>query len=100
MTALAAKHRDASEYIDVPVAAVARDGAVAGPAQANRGRRHLAALGGTISLGLAALFLWCPVHRFPQAQPCHGARWYIPYAARTPTTSGRKVNLHAHARAW
>jgi len=100
MTALAAKQRDASAYIDDPVAAIALDDEVSTPAPVNPWRRHLAASGGTISLGLAALYLWCPVHRFPQAQPFHGARWYNPYAAITPTTRWRKVNLHVHGRAW
>ena len=60
----------------------------------------LAAAVGTLSLGLAALYLWCPVHHFPAAQRFHGQRWYNPYAAITPTTTWKKVNLHAHARAW
>jgi hypothetical protein len=59
----------------------------------------LGAAGNCLLLGLAALYLWCPVHRFPGPRRFHGERWYNPYAA----TSGerwRKVNLHAHSRAW
>jgi hypothetical protein len=52
------------------------------------------------SLALAALYLWCPVHRFPAAQPFHGARWYNPYAGVPAGTPWRKVNLHAHSRVW
>jgi hypothetical protein len=49
---------------------------------------------------LGALYLWCPVHRFPAPLPFHGAHWYNPYAAVTPATRWEKVNLHAHSRAW
>jgi len=99
MTALAAKQRDASEYLDDPVAAIRLDDE--GPSGSPRHtRRVFAASTGTIALLLAALYLWCPVHRFPRAQPFHGALWYNPYAAISPMASWRKVNLHVHARAW
>jgi hypothetical protein len=100
MTALAANKRETSEYVDDPVALIELRDEVRSPSPPRTWRRHLAASGGTISLGLAALYLWCPVHRFPQAQPFHGARWYNPYAGVTPATNWRKVNLHSHAHAW
>jgi len=99
MTALAAKQRDASEYVDDPVVAIRLDDEVPS-ASPRRARRALAASGGTIALLLAALYLWCPVHRFPRAQPFHGPGWYNPYRGIMATTRWRKVNLHVHNRAW
>ena len=63
-------------------------------------RRLLGAAASSIWLSLAALYLWCPVHRFPPARPFEGSRWYNPYGSVTPATPWQKVNLHAHARAW
>jgi hypothetical protein len=97
MTALAAERR-VSASIDDPIASPFIGDGI--EERRSRPRRVLAAVAGTLSLGLAALYLWCPVHHFPQAQPFHGRRWYNPYAAMTPTTTWKKVNLHAHARAW
>src|SRR5690348_7706123 len=51
-------------------------------------------------LAVAALYLWCPAHRFPAAQPFHGSRWYNPYAGVGPGAPWRKINLHAHSRVW
>jgi hypothetical protein len=61
--------------------------------------RILGAAGNGVLLGVAALYLWCPVHRFPEPRPFHGDGWYNPYAAAS-AESWRKVNLHAHSRAW
>ena len=98
MTALAAERCVSRESIDDPIASpFVGDGV---EKRRSRRRRVLALAAGTLSLGLAALYLWCPVHRFPPAQPFRGQRWYNPYAAITPTTTWKKVNLHAHARAW
>ncbi|HEY7233416.1 MAG TPA: hypothetical protein VH539_04660 [Gemmatimonadaceae bacterium] len=63
-------------------------------------RRLLGAAASSVWLSLAALYLWCPVHRFPPARPFAGRRWYNPYGSVTPATPWQKVNLHAHARAW
>jgi len=62
--------------------------------------RVLAATGNAALLGLAALYLWCPVHRFPTPRPFHGQYLYNPYASVTGDTRWWKVNLHAHTRAW
>src|ERR1051325_4655641 len=62
--------------------------------------RTLGATGNATLLGLAALYLWCPVHRFPAPLPFHGQHWYNPYAAVTSDMHWWKVNLHAHTRAW
>jgi hypothetical protein len=62
--------------------------------------RTFGVVGSTFCLALAVLYLWCPVHRFPTAQPFHGPRWYNPYAGLGPGSSWRKANLHAHSRAW
>ena len=62
--------------------------------------RTCGALCSAFALALAVLYLWCPVHRFPAAQPFHGSRWYNPYADLTPQTSWHKANLHAHSRVW
>jgi hypothetical protein len=64
------------------------------------GCRTVAAIANAFGLALAAVYLWCPVHRFPTARPFHGDRWYNPYASIGTSTSWRKVNLHAHSRAW
>jgi len=63
MTALAAERRVSSESSDDPIASpIVGDGV---EKRRSRRRRMLAAATGTLSLGLAALYLWCPVHRFP-----------------------------------
>ena len=54
----------------------------------------------TFALVLAVLYLWCPVHSFPAAQPFHGSRWYNPYAGVNAGTPWHKANLHAHSRVW
>jgi hypothetical protein len=97
MTALAAERRVSSESIDDPIASFVVDEVEKRP---SRRRRVLAAGAGSLSLGLAALYLWCPVHHFPGAVPFRGRRWYNPYASITPATAWKKVNFHAHARAW
>jgi hypothetical protein len=98
MTALAAERRVSSESVDDLIASLLVGDGV--EKRRSRRRRTLAAAAGTLLLGLAALYLWCPVHHFPQSQPFHGRRWYNPYAAITPSTTWKKVNLHAHRRAW
>jgi hypothetical protein len=98
MTAVAAERRVSSEYFDDIDAATSLGEVVCTPRP--RSRRVLRATAGTVWFALAALYLWCPVHRFPKAAPFHGGRWYNPYAAVTPATTWRKVNLHAHGRAW
>lgn len=62
--------------------------------------RTLGGTGNATLLGLAALYLWCPVHRFPAPRPFHGQHWYNPYATVTSETRWWKVNLHAHTHAW
>jgi len=62
--------------------------------------RTFGAVCSILALALAVLYLWCPVHSFPAAQPFHGSRWYNPYAALTPGTHWHKANLHAHSRVW
>src|ERR1700760_4488404 len=62
--------------------------------------RTLRATGNATLLGLAALYLWCPVHRFPAPRPFHGQHWYNPYATVTSDMQWWKVNLHAHTHAW
>lgn len=62
--------------------------------------RILSVTGSTCGLAVAALYLWCPVHRFPTATPFQGGRWYNPYAGVTTRTPWKKVNLHAHSRVW
>jgi hypothetical protein len=96
MTALAAKRRVSARYDDGAPAASPLDS----PANWLGSRRILRATAGTISFGLAALYLWCPVHRFPAPRSFQGPFWYNPYAAITPTSAWQKVNLHAHTRAW
>jgi hypothetical protein len=96
MTALAAKRRVSSEYSDGAVTASLLDN----PAKRQRSGRLLRASAGTIWFGLAAVYLWCPVHRFPAARPFLGRFWYNPYSAITPGSAWQKVNLHAHTRAW
>jgi hypothetical protein len=56
--------------------------------------------GGAAWLALAALYLWCPVYRFPAARTFRGRRWYNPYASLAPGSSWYKANLHVHTRAW
>lgn len=68
--------------------------------RSRRGGRTLGAAANGVFVLVGALYLWCPVHSFPPPLPFHGERWYNPYAAVTPATSWRKVNLHAHSRAW
>src|SRR5690348_1826953 len=94
MTTLAAKRRAASER-DAPAALPSGDAS-----KRARSRRVLRATIDTILFGLAAVYLWCPVHRFPNARPFQGRLWYNPYAAITPGSAWQKVNLHAHTRAW
>jgi len=96
MNALAAKRRVTSEYIDDASPA----SSLGNQEKPRRRRRVVRATASTLWLGLAALYLWCPVHRFPSARAFHGARWYNPYAAVTLATRWQKANLHAHARAW
>lgn len=62
--------------------------------------RAVATTANAILVALFALYLWCPIHRFPAARPFHGGQWYNPYAGVTAATPWRKVNLHAHSRAW
>ena len=62
--------------------------------------RALGAIGNATLLGLAALYLWCPIHQFPAARPFHGQHWYNPYASVTAESHWWKVNLHAHTRVW
>ena len=62
--------------------------------------RTLGATGNATLLGLAALYLWCPVHQFPAPLPFHGQHWYNPYASVTSDMRWWKVNLHAHTHAW
>jgi len=62
--------------------------------------RTLGATGNATLLGLAALYLWCPVHRFPAPHPFQGQHWYNPYATVTSDIRWWKVNLHAHTHAW
>ena len=96
MTALAAKRRVSSQYDgDVPAASPFDS-----PKKWGGSRRVLRAMAGTISFGLAAVYLWCPVHRFPAARPFQGPFWYNPYASITTGSVWQKVNLHAHTRAW
>ncbi|HEX4468458.1 MAG TPA: hypothetical protein VH080_02945 [Gemmatimonadaceae bacterium] len=96
MTALAAKRRVSSEYSDGAITASPLDN----PSKRQRPRRLLRASAGTVWFGLAAVYLWCPVHRFPAARPFQGRFWYNPYSAITPGSAWQKVNLHAHTRAW
>ena len=96
MTALAAKRRVSSEYSDGAVTAPPLDN----PSKRQRSRRLLRASAGTLWFGVAAVYLWCPVHRFPAARPFQGRFWYNPYSVITPGTAWQKVNLHAHSRAW
>ena len=62
--------------------------------------RALGATTNAIFLALFALYLWCPVHRFPEARPFHGEHWYNPYGGVTSATPWQKVNFHAHSQAW
>jgi hypothetical protein len=68
--------------------------------RSRRGGRALGAAVNAVLLMVGAPYLWCPVHHFPAALPFHGPQWYNPYAAITSAASWRKVNLHAHSRAW
>ena len=96
MATLAARQRVSSEHIeDVRAAAP-----LGNPTGRARSRRVLRAIAGTISFGLAGVYLWCPVHRFPSARPFQGGLWYNPYATITAASAWQKVNLHAHTRAW
>lgn len=70
------------------------------PPRGSAGCRMVAAIANAFGLALAAVYLWCPVHRFPAARPFHGERWYNPYAGISAATPWRKVNLHAHSRSW
>ena len=98
MTAVATERRVSSEFFGNALAATSLDDVIEPPRR--RPRRVLAATAGTVCLALGALYLWCPVHRFPQPRPFRGRRWYNPYASIDPATTWRKVNMHAHARAW
>lgn len=96
MTALAAKRRVSSEDINGAVTASPPENR----SKRLRSRRFLRASVATTWFSVAALYLWCPVHRFPAPRPFQGRLWYNPYSAITPGSAWQKVNLHAHSRAW
>ena len=96
MATLAARSRVSSEHTDGARAAAP----LGNPPKRARSRRVLRAIACTISFGLAGVYLWCPVHRFPPARSFQGRLWYNPYATITAATAWQKVNLHAHTRAW
>lgn len=96
MTALGAKRRVSSEYRDGATAASPLDN----PTRRLGSGRILRATAGTMWFGVAAVYLWCPVHRFPAARSFQGRLWYNPYAAIVHGSAWKKVNLHAHTRAW
>jgi len=76
--------------------------------RARSGRSAIALLstlaGGAITavlLGVAALYVACPLYLEPSVQPFRGASWYNPYQA-LDSLGGRwyDANFHAHAVAW
>ncbi|HKW48717.1 MAG TPA: hypothetical protein VJN70_14810, partial [Gemmatimonadaceae bacterium] len=96
MTALAAKRRASSEYSDGAVTA----SPLGNRSKRVRSRRFLRASAATLWFSVAAVYLWCPVHRFPAARPFQGNLWYNPYSSITSSSAWQKVNLHAHTRVW
>src|SRR5262249_39513613 len=69
-------------------------GSEAPPRGATRGRVALSVLAALLLLP----YLWVPVYNFPDPRPFSGPRLYNPYEAIAEPW--RRVNLHAHARAW
>lgn len=61
------------------------------------GRLVQIALGG-IALAVAVPYALCPTYDFPAPRSFAGARLYNPYAGADG--EWRKINLHAHSRAW
>lgn len=60
--------------------------------------RRLAFVTGLLALVLVAPYAAAPSYDFPERRPFSGDRWHNPYEGwRGPF---RKVNLHAHSRAW